>query len=168
MKRSGFKSKLPARVRAEVRPSSLPASNCRMWDGRATALVAVPKDEPVQHERYMAAVRKLPCAMCGWYQPGGIQFCHADITGRGGKGLGMKSDCRLGWPGCGPHDGLPGCHWIVGTSGRMKRDERRAFEAGAGSKTRALIEAMGARPASLPKWECEPAASQATAGEQDD
>lgn len=151
----GFARKAPPRVKAEVRPSSLKPSPCRMFDGAATTRVEVPKDKPLQHEAYMAAVRKLPCALCGWYQPGGIQFAHADVTGRGGKAMGLKSDCRLGWPGCGPHDGLPGCHWIVGTSGRMQRAERRAFELGAGIKTRAIVEAMGAWPKNLPKWESE-------------
>lgn len=127
----------------------------------------VPKDNPLQHEGYMAAVRKLPCYGCG--VRGLTQFCHADILGAGGKGQGIKSDCRLGWPGCGPSplqnswftagDGptLPntagnGCHWYVGTSGQMPKLERHEFEAQAGRETRATIKRMGLWPADLPDW----------------
>ena len=87
--------------------------------GPDRAVVSVPKERAIQHAGYMAAVRKLPCGMC---ETGGFtQFCHADE----GKGMGIKTDCRLGWPGCGPHDGEPGCHWLIGTSGRLSRSERR-------------------------------------------
>lgn len=107
-----------------------------------------PKEDALQHEGYMALVRKLPCARCGIYRPGLIQFCHADE----GKGMGIKTDCRRGWPGCGPHDGDPGCHWYVGTSGRMTRQERRAFEAQAGAEARTAILDSGLWPKSLPLW----------------
>lgn len=123
----------------------------------------MPKDNPLQHEGYMAAVRKLPCYGCG--VRGLTQFCHADILGVGGKGERIKSDCRLGWPGCGPSFGMAelfsrgswgeggnGCHWYVGTSGQMPKLERHEFEAQAGRETRATIKRMGLWPADLPEW----------------
>ena len=130
-----------------------------MADTRARLSVPLPprprpKDSAVQSEAYMAAVRRLACARCGTFAPGLIQFCHADaVGGRGGKGKGLKIDCRRGWPGCGPHGAERGCHWYVGTSGRMKKDERRAFEAEAGARTRGAVEAAGWWPAGLPKWD---------------
>lgn len=116
----------------------------------------MPKDNPIQHEGYMALVRKLPCELCGIH--GYSQFCHADIIGAGGKGKGIRSDCRLGWPGCGPHfDGKfrmqPGCHWRVGTSGHLTKEQRHEFEKDAGARTRALIEQSGMWPVDLPRWD---------------
>jgi hypothetical protein len=115
-------------------------------EGPARAVVAVPKDAPLQHRTYMAAVRKLPCYRCGVV--GLTQFCHRDE----GKGMGLKTDCREGWPGCGPHGDEPGCHWIVGTSGQLSRAERRAFELKAGIATRQQIRSAGQWPKNLPAW----------------
>jgi hypothetical protein len=108
-------------------------------------MTAYPKSRPIQHKGYMAAVRSLPCYRCGVI--GLTQFCHADE----GKGMGLKTDCRLGWPGCGPHGSSPGCHWEVGTSGRMSREERRAFEREAGEATRETVAALGQWPKKLPR-----------------
>ena len=87
----------------------------------------MPKSEPIQHEGYMAAVRKLKCAHCGWPPPS--QFCHSDE----GKGGAIKSDCREGWPGCGPHfDGgvmVSGCHFDIGTARIYPKQKRRDIEA---------------------------------------
>lgn len=117
--------------------SSTPARSCQ-------------KEDALQHGGYQALVRRLPCARCGWPPPS--QFCHADA----GKGQGLKTDCRRGYPGCGPrivggvHE--PGCHWVVGTSGRMKKADRRAFEEQAGADTRDTIFRAGTWPARLPLW----------------
>lgn len=147
MKRSGFARKgwTPRPVKTiEYEPRA--RATVKTGIEVATKFVSVPKQNALQNEAYMAAVRKLPCARCGVV--GFTQFCHADE----GKGLGIKTDCRLGWPGCGPHGDEPGCHWFVGTSGRMKREDRRAFEAQAGLETRREIVALGAWPATLPPW----------------
>ena len=106
----------------------------------------VPKENAIDHPGYMAAVRRLPCYRCG--VAGFTQFCHRDQ----GKGLAIKTDCREGWPGCGPHDGDPGCHWLIGTSGRFDRALRRVFELEAGIATRAAIRNLGQWPATLPAW----------------
>lgn len=111
----------------------------------------VPKDDPLQHGGYMALVRKLACAHCGWPPPS--QFCHADA----GKGTGLKTDCRRGYPGCGPHrapsgETVAGCHWLIGSSGRIPKLERRDLEEAYGQQTRAAIESAGNWPARLPRW----------------
>lgn len=159
LKRTGFKPRAftPRPVKSidyTPRPRR-PAAEFRVEGATAAARVPVPmpKDNPLQSEAYMAAVRQLPCDRCGRYWKGLIQFCHADNNGgKGGKGLGLKSDCRRGWPGCGPNGDDPGCHWLVGTSGLMSKQERHEFETGAGARTREKVRSAGKWPASLPPW----------------
>lgn len=122
----------------------------------ARAEVSLPMAEPCpkegvipEHEAYMAAVRRMRCALC--QVEGYTQFCHTDL----GKGMGLKTDVRLGWPGCGPRPDpsgrlLEGCHEYVGR--RMTREQRRAFEATASALTRAHIRSAGLWPENLPMW----------------
>lgn len=133
----------PERVRPVARPLARPAN---YGSPANDPHVAVPKENALQHEGYMAAVRKLACDRCGIV--GFTQFCHADE----GKGQSIKTDCRRGWPGCGPHGDTMGCHYLVGTSGTLTREERRAYEAEAGARTRRAIRETGAWPANLPLW----------------
>lgn len=134
----------------------------RQWEGGAITPRAVPQPvvRPIaalfrpmpkenvieEHAAYMAIVRTMACAWCGIR--GFTQFCHSDE----GKGMGLKTDCRRGWPGCGPHNGEPGCHWYIGTSGVLGREARRTFEARASRRTRELVIRSGKWPASLPRW----------------
>lgn len=107
---------------------------------------AVPKGEPVRSEPYRRLVASLPCYRCriGGY----TQAAHGDMD----KGMGIKACDLTCWPGCGPHwiPGNialvgraaiinPGCHWLVGTSGHMTRDERREFETDAAASTRLAL-----------------------------
>lgn len=152
MRRTGISRKTPARqpTGRQWTGDALPTPRTpalRIADGKARMSVPIAKEGAIQHAGYMAAVRGLACARCG-YSAKRSQFCHADE----GKGTGLKTDCRRGWPGCGPHDGEPGCHWIVGTSGRIAKADRREYEAGAGARTRAKIIAAGLWPARLPMW----------------
>lgn len=114
-------------------------------------VISVQKENVITSLVYQALVRTLPCARCGIV--GFTQFCHSDE----GKGLGIKTDDRRGWPGCGPHlDGdqmVNGCHWFVGTSGKLKQAERRALEARMSAVTRQQILMRGLWPKSLPFWE---------------
>lgn len=102
----------------------------------------VAKEEMSQHAGYMAAVRDLGyCMRCRIAcRP---QFCHADM----GKGIGIKTDVRRGWPGCAE------CHWIVGTSGQYPKEQRRALEAELAQRTRQAVIAAGTWPANLPMYE---------------
>ena len=142
MKRSSFKR--PEYVRP---PPSAPTKITRGVQSMVTDEVrAAPKDDPIQHESYMRLVRKLPCAHCGIEGPN--QFCHSDE----GKGTGIKSDCRLGWPGCGPRVDAPGCHYLIGTQRIYPKEERRALEARMARETRDRIRLMGLWPKGLPAW----------------
>jgi hypothetical protein len=122
----------------------------RKADGNAR-LTVMPKSKPIQHEGYMALVRLLPCDHCG--REGPSQFCHSDE----GKGGAIKSDCRFGWPGCGPymHQGVmfPGCHYLIGTQRIYPKEQRRRYEAEASHRTRTRIEAQGLWPAGLERIE---------------
>lgn len=128
--------------RERVYPTAIPESQ------RRTAVFAkadqtakpAPKDAPIQHKAYMDAVRSLPCAHCG--KGPRSEFCHADE----GKGMGIKSDCRNGWPGC--HE----CHDAIGTRRIYDREQRRAIEAAMAKQTREKIESMGLWPDNLPRW----------------
>lgn len=108
-----------------------------------------PKAKTFSSEAYRAAVRQLPCARCG--HVGATQFCHTDE----GKGLALKTDDRLGWAGCGPHDGTMGCHYLVGSSGHYSKDRRRCLERIYAQWTREQVQQLGLWPADLPAWEHE-------------
>lgn len=117
----------------------------------SATVVVQPKSEPIQHKGYMALVRNLPCYRCGFI--GFSQFCHSDE----GKGQSLKSDCRTGWPGCGPHVDtsarvVNGCHYEIGTARVLPKLKRRAFEEEASRATRAAIRNAGQWPADLAPW----------------
>lgn len=155
MKRTAMKSPVPAPRPAKTFEVHTPRQRLvavASASANAPVFNPQPKVEAIQHAGYMKIVRTFACARCGWYRKGGIQFAHADVLGIGGKGIGLKSDCRLGWPGCGPHDGLPGCHYIVGSTGKLGKQGRRDFEAAASARTRARAIAIGKWPARLPLW----------------
>lgn len=101
----------------------------------------VVKEGAVQHEGYMSIVRQMPCAHCG--APAPSQFCHADMD----KGIGIKTDCRRGFPGC------PTCHALLGSSGKIPRALRRELEAQYGARTREKVWESGQWPKRLPRWQ---------------
>jgi hypothetical protein len=141
---STFKVKAPERKPAKVYESYTPkarAKPLRIADGKARCSVAVPKTVTIQHRGYMDLVREMHCIRC--MAPPRSQFCHSDE----GKGIGFKSDCRLGWPGC------AACHYAVGTERIYPKEERRALEAEYARKTRAVILAAGMWPKDLPLWD---------------
>lgn len=110
-----------------------------------------PKENVSQSGAYMAAVRTLACRRCGFLPtaPKHNEFAHADE----GKGQSIKTDVRRGAALCGKRGTDPGCHWYVGTSGKMKKAERRAFERQAAASTRAEIRARGLWPKRLGEWD---------------
>lgn len=124
---------------------SRPATRRSTFAGTTTA-GAVEKDKPLRSEAYRRLVAALPCWMC--HIEGHSQAAHADK----GKGLSLKADDRTCFPACGPHDGLVGCHYTIGSTGTLTRDERRALEEQASQETRAAILAAGTWPATLPAW----------------
>lgn len=100
----------------------------------------IEKEGAVQHAGYMDLVRAMPCAHCGCAPRS--QFCHTDET----KGMGIKTDCRKGWPGCND------CHHAIGTQRIYPKAERRALEALYAAETRASILNAGLWPKNLPLW----------------
>lgn len=113
--------------------------------GGSTSGQVLAKECVSQHAGYMAAVRSLGyCMHCRRaLAKGEVQFCHRDQ----GKGLGIKTDVREGWPGCAE------CHWLIGTSGLFQKQQRRAIELVLGRRTRAAVIAAGLWPKPLPLWE---------------
>jgi hypothetical protein len=145
--RTGFKRQI------YVPPPSPPVTRCRggVMATYGDDVVTITKEKPLHSSTYQSRVRGLACVRCGI--TGFTQFCHSDE----GKGMAMKTDDRRGWPGCGPHleNGaiVNGCHWLVGTSGKLKRQERRDLEAEYARRTREAILRQGKWPASLPLWD---------------
>lgn len=141
MKRTGFASKAPQRQPAtQCTYSPRPRAQAVVVAGPARLVVQAPKAGQLQHAGYMDAVRGLRCYRC--HRPPRSQFCHADA----GKGTGIKSDCREGWPGCWE------CHDAIGTARVLPKAERREWEAEAGRATRAEIRSMGLWPVTMPAW----------------
>ena len=142
LKRTAFKRpthRPPKQIGAEY--TLRPRAVAEAWaDNKARMTVAVMKENPLQHAAYMNIVRDLACHRCG--KPPRSQFCHSDE----GKGLAIKSDCRLGWPGC------AGCHYLVGSTGSLGKAARRNFEDEAARATRALVRALALWPSTLPVW----------------
>lgn len=107
-----------------------------------------PKERVLKSAAYENAVRALGfCVRCG--RACRPQFCHADQ----GKGQGLKTDVREGWAGCGcwgPMD--PGCHYIVGTSGTLPKEERRAEEKRLAATTRHEVRVRGLWPKNVAEW----------------
>jgi hypothetical protein len=140
MKRSSFRR--PAYEPAPAAPLQ-PLRRAPNY-ARTTVSLPVPKSQPLQHQGYINLVRDLPCAHCARpsIKPYRSQFCHSDE----GKGTGIKSDCRLGWPGC------PPCHFAIGTERIYGKQLRRLMEAEYAKRTRAAILGAGLWPKRLPLW----------------
>jgi hypothetical protein len=96
-------------------------------------IVPVLKENALESEAYRRLICTLPCMRCGIF--GFTQACHADES----KGMGLKTDDRTCWPGCGPHDGKPGCHHYVGTTGALGKLRRRELEREYAEKAIALL-----------------------------
>lgn len=82
-----------------------------------------PKADVWRCEAYRRLVASMDCAHCK--RPGPSQAAHADSAG---KGMGIKPSDRELMPLCAPTVGRPGCHWLIGTSGRFTKEQRRALE----------------------------------------
>ncbi|HBH39420.1 MAG TPA: hypothetical protein DDX06_13680 [Curvibacter sp.] len=147
LRRTGFKRpERPAKVPVLLQPLVQPVNYARISANDAGPAVA--KENPLTCEAYRELVRAMPCMHCG--RGPRSQFCHGDQ----GKGMGLKTDDRTGWPGCGPDlaTNAPGCHWLIGTSGQIPKEERRALEKKYAAQTRAAVLASGKWPKNLPLW----------------
>lgn len=152
MKRTSFRGNTPPRSKQwtadELPGPRVPMQALRIPDGKARAIVSLPKENALQHQGYMNLVRAMKCAHCG--KAPRSQFCHSDA----GKGKGLKTDCRRGWPGC--VDDLSrnreGCHTLIGSRGVYTKEQRRLLEDKYAAQTRAAILAAGTWPPRLPVW----------------
>ena len=106
---------------------------------------SIPKAAPARSEAYRRLVANLPCAHCGIV--GHSQAAHADA----GKGAHIKSDDRTCYPACAARPGEIGCHTLIGATGSMTRDQRRALEADYATSTRQTIRDAGHWPKNLPQ-----------------
>lgn len=153
MKRSAIQRKTPMRSRREgptAPRETKPAARATVQPIRrgtyagSTTGQAVLKELAIRHLGYEAAARDLGyCMRCR--RPCRPQFCHRDA----GKGAGIKTDVRLGWPGC------DDCHALLGGhagGGRMPKEQRRDEEDDLAGLTRAAVIAAGTWPKSLPHW----------------
>ena len=118
--------------------------------GSATSGIAILKTDALESVAYRKVVAALPCQWCGI--SGYSQHAHLNL----GKGLGLKTDDRTGFPLCCTRPGVEGCH--------MAYDQYRLIEVGGreahreygqewGRITRHTIEQAGQWPKNLPMWQ---------------
>lgn len=147
--RTPFKRKPPAPyVKAERIPPvyarlTVPVNMARITD----EVVNLPKEPPLRSEKYRRLVAALPCIHCGVV--GHSQAAHADQ----GKGARIKSDDRTCYPACASRPGVRGCHDIIGASGAIPQEQRRALEQEYAASTRKTIRDSGKWPKSVPHLE---------------
>lgn len=142
-----FNRKPPPRVRSY--PTAIPEHLRRGTVARIDAadqVLTIPKENVVRSEPYRRLVATLPCIHCGVH--GRSQAAHGDM----GKGDHIKSDDRTCYPACGPTLGSIGCHALIGATGHIPRDDRRALEQEYARRTRRTICMLGLWPANLPEW----------------
>lgn len=130
------------RLRARQKRMAAQVVRARPATMGGTTAGAQPKECAVESAAYERAVRDLGyCMRCRCTcRP---QFCHRDQ----GKGAGIKTDVREGWPGC------ERCHALLGGhagGARMPKDNRRAEELHLGFLTRRALRERGTWPPSVP------------------
>ena len=116
--------------------------------GMLTGLV-IEKENVVESEKYRRLVAKLPCLWCGI--AGYSQHAHLNY----GKGLGMKTDDRTGFPLCCTRPGVEGCHVAYDQYRLLEsggREAHREYGLIAGAFTREQIRKAGLWPRDTPAW----------------
>ena len=116
--------------------------------GAASSGLVVPKAEILECEAYRRAVAALPCIWCGIC--GFSQHAHLNL----GKGMGLKTDDRTGFPLCCARPGIEGCHIPYDQYRLIEggREQHRAYGLEWGRITRHTILESGQWPARLPLW----------------
>lgn len=143
-RRAGVSSATPVAPAPPVSPLARPA-NYAPATGHATALK---KDAPARSEAYRRIVAAMPCIHCGI--AGYSQHAHANA----GKGLGLKTDDRAGFPLCAPRPGIEGCHARFDQYRLLPGGRDEHAEAGErwAEWTRAAVIEAGVWPNRLPRW----------------
>lgn len=143
-RRAGVSSAPTVAPAPPVSPLARPA-NYAPATGHATALK---KDAPARSEAYRRIVAAMPCIHCGI--AGYSQHAHANA----GKGLGLKTDDRAGFPLCAPRPGIEGCHARFDQYRLLPGGRDEHAEAGErwAERTRAAVIEAGVWPNRLPRW----------------
>lgn len=148
--RSGFKRPQIERkrtVHAPIPPER--RRNASMTPVGSISFSPIDKENALRSESYRRLVAALPCANCRREK----HSQHAHTNGAN-KGKGIKNDDRDAMPLCADDYGLPGCHSRFDRYALFAdREEHRRMGAQWAAETRALIEASGQWPKSLPKLE---------------
>ena len=144
-RRAGVSSATPVAPAPPVSPLARPA-NYAPATGHATALK---KDAPARSEAYRRIVAAMPCIHCGI--AGYSQHAHANA----GKGKGIKTDDRMGFPLCAARPGVEGCHAAFDQYQLLPGGRDEHAEAGErwAERTRAAVLEAGVWPERLPHWQ---------------
>ncbi|WP_159917909.1 hypothetical protein [Pantoea sp. 18069] len=132
-----------ARAMAEVVPTASSIAPV------TAACVPVLKAMLVDSKPYRRVVAGLACMWCGLQ--GSSQHAHLNR----GKGLGLKTDDRTGFPLCASRPGVEGCH-VAYDQYRLVEGGNEAHHAYGlewGRITRAEILSLGLWPINLPLWQ---------------
>ena len=143
-RRAGVSSETPIAPAPPVTRLARPA-NYAPATGHATALK---KDAPARSEAYRRIVAAMPCIHCGI--AGYSQHAHANA----GKGKGIKTDDRMGFPLCAARPGVEGCHAAFDQYRLLPGGRDEHAEAGErwAERTRAAVLEAGVWPNRLPRW----------------
>ena len=147
--RTGFKRPQIERKRTVHAP--IPPEHRRNASFARADVMAGPidKENALRSESYRRLVAALPCAYCRREK----HSQHAHTNGAN-KGKGIKNDDRDAMPLCADDYGLLGCHSRFDRYALFAdREEHRRMGEQWAAETRALIEASGQWPKSLPKLE---------------
>ena len=111
--------------------------------------IVIAKENAVESEPYRRLVAQLPCLWCGI--SGYSQHAHLNM----GKGMGLKTDDRTGFPLCCSRPGIEGCHVAYDQYRLLEsggREAHREYGIEAGRFTRDQILKAGLWPKKVPLW----------------
>ena len=153
LRRTGFKSRAPQWAprdpdRLRGVPTVTPGAFRAPQPVATTSAEPVTKDAPVRSEAYRRIVAAMPCIHCGI--AGYSQHAHANA----GKGKGIKTDDRMGFPLCAARPGVEGCHAAFDQYQLLPGGRDEHAEAGErwAERTRAAVLEAGVWPNRLPRW----------------
>ena len=136
-------------IESALATASLVPDNITMLPGAGTTGIVIAKEDAVESEHYRRLVAQLPCLWCGI--SGYSQHAHLNM----GKGLGLKTDDRTGFPLCCSRPGIEGCHVAYDNYRLLEsggREAHREYGIEAGRFTRDQILKAGLWPKKVPLW----------------
>lgn len=137
-------------IESALATADLVPENVTMEHGAGATGIAVLKENAIESEPYRRLVAELPCFWCGI--SGYSQHAHLNR----GKGMGLKTDDRTGFPLCCSRPGIEGCHvaydqyrLIEGADSDLHHEYGQEW----GRITRHTILTSGLWPKKLPQWQ---------------